>query len=126
MDGRVRIMAPMLPTQPSPSHLYELARERALHFPDSVAFGSQDGLVWETVDGRRFLDLVDRLAEELRARGVTEGDRVVVWVPSHWRTPVYLFALWKLGAVVVPFDREMNPEAGAGIIAAVEPRMGVS
>jgi cation transport ATPase-like protein/AMP-binding enzyme len=65
---------------------------------------------------------VDRLAAELAAHGVRPGDRVVLWLPSHWRTPVYLFALWKLGAVVVPFDREMNPEAGARIFAAIDPR----
>ena len=44
------------------------------------------------------------------------GERVVLWLPNTPRTPVYLFALWKLGAVVVPFDREMNPEAAAAII----------
>src|SRR5581483_5436626 len=44
------------------------------------------------------------------------------WLPNEWRTPVYLFALWKLGAIVVPFDREMNPEAAARILASVEPR----
>ena len=47
---------------------------------------------------------------------------MVTWLPNHWRTSVYLFALWKLGAVVVPFDREMNPEAAARIIQSVSPR----
>ena len=66
--------------------------------------------------------LVDRLASELRAEGIGEGDRVVLWVPNHWRTPIYLFALWKLGAIVVPFDREMNPDAGTRIVGSVEAR----
>ncbi len=105
------------------SHLYDIVRERAAAFPNAVAFGGQQGLVWKTIDSRQLLDFVDRLAEELAARGVRAGDRVVVWVPNHWRTPVYLFALWKLGAVVVPFDREMNPDAGAVILSTVEPRL---
>ncbi|MBM2809535.1 MAG: PlsC protein [Chloroflexi bacterium] len=104
------------------SHLYDLVRQRAVSFPDAIAFGGQQGLIWKTIDSRQLLDLVDRLAEELAAKGVKESDRVVVWLPSQWRTPVYLFALWKLGAIVVPFDREMNPEAGTGILDAVEPR----
>ena len=46
----------------------------------------------------------------------------MLWVPNQWRTPIYLFALWKLGAVVVPFDREMNPDAGIRILRSVEAR----
>ena len=74
------------------------------------------------VNSRRLLELVDLLADELAAEEVSDGDRVVTWLPNQWRTPLYLFALWKLGAVIVPFDREMNPEAGARIIESVEPR----
>ena len=51
---------------------------------------------------------------------------MVYWLPNHWRTPVYLFATWKLGAIVVPFDREMNPEGGARILDSVEPRLIVA
>lgn len=46
----------------------------------------------------------------------------MVWVPNSWRTPVYLFALWKLGAIVVPFDREMNPESVERILSSVNAR----
>src|SRR5262245_8562257 len=104
------------------THLYELVQERARALPDAAALGSQDGLVWRTVSSAQLLNLVDRLASELADLGISAGDRVVLWLPSHWRTPVYFFALWKLGAVVVPFDREMNPEAGAKILAAIAPR----
>jgi long-chain acyl-CoA synthetase len=96
---------------------------RAARYPDAVALGSQEGLGWRTVTSRELLARADRLADELAARGVGEGDRVVLWLPSHWRTPVYLFALWKLGAIVVPFDREMNPVAAARILTLVEPRL---
>jgi acyl-CoA synthetase (AMP-forming)/AMP-acid ligase II len=60
------------------------------------------------LDRLELLHQVDVLAVELAATGVSGGDRVVTWVPSGWRAPVYLFALWKLGAIVVPFDREMK------------------
>src|SRR3954469_23223975 len=104
------------------AHLYALIRDRAARYPDAIALGAQQGLTWKTLASRQMLELVDRLADELAARGVQEGDRVVLWLPSHWRTPVYLFALWKLGAIVVPFDREMNPVAAARILTLVEPR----
>ena len=105
------------------THLYELLRQRAERHPATVAIGGQQGLVWKTLASRELLDLVDRLAEELAALGVTEGDRIVYWLPNHWRTPVYLFATWKLGAIAVPFDRETNPEGGARILDSVEPRL---
>jgi long-chain acyl-CoA synthetase len=108
------------------THLYSLLRQRAERHPDAVAVGGQNGLVWKTLTSRALLTLVDRVAADLAALGVSEGDRVVYWVPNHWRTPVFLFAAWKLGAIAVPFDREMNPEAGARILASVEPRLIVA
>ncbi len=104
------------------AHLYEVVRQRAETAPSTVALGGQQGLAWKTVTGQQLLELVDELADDLAGRGVKAGDRVVLWLPNEWRTPVYLFALWKLGAVVVTFDLETNPEAGARILTAVEPR----
>jgi long-chain acyl-CoA synthetase len=105
------------------THLYDLARRRAAQWPDAIAIGGQEELGWRTLTGRQLLDRIDCLANELAALGVGDGDRVVLWLPNGWRTPVYLFALWKLGAIIVPFDREMNPEAAAQILAAVAPRL---
>ena len=103
------------------AHLYELIQRRARDYPSAIALGSDEGLRWHTVDSRQLLELVDELAAELAADGVQEGDRVITWVPNTWRTAVYLFAIWKLGAIVVPFDREMNPAAAGSIIDSVEP-----
>ena len=94
------------------THLYEIVRQRAERYPDAVAVGGQQALVWKALTSRQLLELVDRLADELADEGVREGDRVVVWLPSGWRTPVYFFALWKLGAVVVPFDQVEHVVAG--------------
>lgn len=107
-------------------HLYEIVQHRARVYPNAVAVGGQQGLVWKTLDSQQLLELVDVLADELAAAGVREGDRVVIWAPSQWRTSVYLFALWKLGAITVPFDRETNPEAGARILESVEPRLVIA
>src|ERR1700682_6506292 len=103
-------------------HLYQILQSRAQRFPTSIALGAADGLRWRTLDSRQLLAQVDGLAVDLAARGIRAGDRVVLWSPSGLRPPTYLFALWKLGAIVVPFDRDMNPQAATAILAAVEPR----
>src|SRR5215471_5333156 len=109
-------------TQTMLVHLYQIVRDRAARDPASPAIGSQSGLAWRTLSSRELLDLVDQTACALAQRGIREGDRVVVWMPNHWRAPVFLFALWKLGAIVVPFDREMNPESARRILASVDAR----
>src|SRR5262249_40428970 len=105
------------------SHLYEVVRQRAASEPTAIALGSQHGLLWKTLDSRQLLEQIDILADELAARGVGDGDRVITWLPSSWQTPVYLLACWKLGAIVVPFDREMNQDAAARIVERVEPKL---
>jgi long-chain acyl-CoA synthetase len=100
-------------------------RERAARYPEAIAFGAQEELIWRSVGSKTALALVDLLAMELVDTGVSKGDRVVLWVPNHWRTPIFLFALWKLGAIAVPFDREMNPEATAQILESIDPRLVV-
>src|SRR5207302_3665432 len=105
------------------SQLYQILQVRAARFPRAIAIGAQEGLSWCTLDSLQLLGQVDGLAEQLAERGVRAGDRVVLWTPSGLRTPVYLFALWKLGAIAVPFDRDMNPQAAAAIVESVEPRL---
>jgi len=103
-------------------HLYQLLQERARRYPNAIAFGGQQGIGWRTLNSVELLRNVDVLAAELAAKGVSQGDRVVLWLPNQPRTPTYLFAVWRLGAVPVPFDREMNPSAGARIVASVQAR----
>jgi long-chain acyl-CoA synthetase len=103
--------------------LYEILVERVERWPFATALGADEGLRWRSVDSRELLALVDGVAADLADRGVKSGDRIVVWSPSGIRTPVYLFAIWKLGAIVVPFDKDMNPSAARAILASVEPRL---
>src|SRR6266540_3488055 len=109
--------------KPVSEHLFQILRQRAQRFPNAVALGAQEGLGWRTLDSRQLLGRVDALARELAARGVRGGDRVVLWTPSGLGTPTYLFALWKLGAVVVPFDKDMNAQAALAILESVQPRL---
>src|SRR5438105_14976824 len=99
------------------SHLYQVLQMRAQRFPTAVALGAADGLGWRTVDSRQLLAQVDGLAVELAASGIQAGDRVVLWSPRGIRTPTYLVALWKLGALAVPFARVMHPDAASATLS---------
>lgn len=105
------------------SHLYEIIVERARRYPSEPALGSQEGLGWRVVDSRELKALVDVAALELAAAGVVEGSRVVVWAPNHWRTVVFLFALWKLGAIAVPLDKDTAADAARRIFTRVSPTL---
>ncbi|MHB1134141.1 MAG: AMP-binding protein [Chloroflexota bacterium] len=104
-------------------HLYQILQERVARYPDAVALGSQEGEAWRTLDSRQLLAAVEALAAELAVLGVREGDRVAIWAPSSWRAPTYFFAAWRLGAVVVPFDKEVNAESATRILALTEARL---
>ncbi|TDD64575.1 TIGR03089 family protein [Actinomadura darangshiensis] len=58
--------------------------------------------------------LVDGLAAE-------PGTRVVLVLPPHWQTAVWLMACWSAGLVVVPLDPEAVRAGGAEPIGASEP-----
>src|SRR5450759_1849508 len=62
-----------------------------------------------------------RVAATLSARGVRAGDRVVTWAPNDpWLVAAY-FAIWRLGAVVVPLDLRMATDVAVRIGRAAEP-----
>lgn len=115
---------------PAPAHqagrgtnMAEAIAARCRRLPAAPVVGGQERLRWHVLDGRGFLQRMEALAGDLTARGIGPGDRVVVWVPNGWRTPVLFAAIWHAGAIVVPFDREMNVEAARSILRMVEPRL---
>jgi long-chain acyl-CoA synthetase len=62
-----------------------------------------------------------QVAATLSARGVRTGDRVVTWAANDpWLVAAY-FAVWRLGAVIVPLDLRMAPEVAVRIGRAAEP-----
>jgi long-chain acyl-CoA synthetase len=99
---------------------------RCRRLPDAPVVGGQEGLRWKILTGRQFVDRVEALACDLQARGVSAGSRVVLWVPNGWRAPALFAAIWRLGAIGVPFDREMNVEAARAILQRVRPTLVIT
>jgi amino acid adenylation domain-containing protein len=68
--------------------------------PDAPAVQAHDG----TLTYRELDALAERLASQLRARGVQRGDRVAVCLQRSSRLPAALLGVWKAAASYVPLD----------------------
>lgn len=98
------------------------AAEEALyrHPQDALA------LVWRRGPERRELTFgevvagADALAAELHARGIGPGSRVAVLLPRRPELLFALFAVWQLGAAVVPLFTAFGPTAIATRVDAAE------
>jgi len=81
-------------------------------------------LVWRSGSQRlevtfgELADAADRMAAELAARGVGPGSRVAVLLPRRPELLHTLFAIWRLGAAVVPLFTAFGPTAIATRVEA--------
>lgn len=83
----------------------DMARRRAAADPGRTAIVSDDGTRLTFGD----LDMLsDRLAATLLARGLRQGDRVIVLMESIWEAAVSIFGTLKAGGVFCP----VNPSVG--------------
>lgn len=78
--------------------IYSLVRWNAEHKPDSFAVRDR----FRRLTYRQLLDAADALAADLAGRGVREGQRVGVWLPSRIESVVALLACSKSGAICCP------------------------
>ncbi|HEY3523941.1 MAG TPA: AMP-binding protein [Candidatus Limnocylindrales bacterium] len=62
-------------------------------------------------------------AWRLRAAGLDRGDRLLTWSPSTPELPALYVAAMRIGAVLVPLDLRMAPDAIARISARADPRL---
>ncbi len=92
--------------------LLELAVARS---SEQVALVMRDGDAVERWTYRELREKTGRVADTLERLGVGPGVRVVTWAPNDpWLVAAY-FAIWQLGAVVVPLDLRMTPDVAARI-----------
>ncbi|WP_317446324.1 AMP-dependent synthetase/ligase [Streptomyces collinus] len=77
--------------------------EHAGRDPLHVALGRKDGSgQWRDVTSAEFRDEVLALAKGLLARGIRFGDRVAIMSRTRYEWTLFDFALWTIGAQVVP------------------------
>ncbi len=65
--------------------------------------------------------LSDRLAARLLACGIQPGDRVILGLPNSSEFFIVCFAIWKVGAIVIPLDTAIRPTQLQDIIGRTEP-----
>ena len=101
--------------------MYELAaREPGL--PQLARRESPDGSSgpWREISAAAFADKVLGLAKGLLAEGIRFGDRVAVMTRTRYEWTVFSFALWSVGAQVVPLYPSSSPEQLRWVLADSE------
>ncbi|MDD9369475.1 MAG: class I adenylate-forming enzyme family protein, partial [Acidimicrobiales bacterium] len=98
--------------------LASIVREAARRFGDLPAFVDPDG---STVSYRDLDRRSDAAAAALAARGVGEGDRVVLRLPSDSGYVVAYAAAAKLGAVTAGINPRLAPPEQQALVALADP-----
>lgn len=95
-------------------NLAHLLTQTARRLPDETAIVHGDTRwTWAELDRR-----VDALAAELRGRGVTPGDCVLLHGPNHPEYVQAMVAVWRVGAVLAPTNFRLTP-SDVTVIASV-------
>ncbi|MGM9427453.1 class I adenylate-forming enzyme family protein [Hydrogenophaga sp. MI9] len=118
------MFAPTAPTLPAPS-LHELLQRRAQERPDTTALDHLDPAsgARSVLGYRELLALTDRLAAGFSAHGVVRGDRVAWLGLNHPLQIAALFALGRLGAVLVPLNHRLAAAEWTAVLADCTPRL---
>jgi long-chain acyl-CoA synthetase len=78
--------------------------------PGHVALRRRKGDVWSDVSSKEFADEVTAVAKGLIAAGIDAGDRVAVMSKTRYEWTIVDFALFTVGAVVVPIYETSSAE----------------
>ncbi|MDG4859790.1 AMP-dependent synthetase/ligase [Streptomyces sp. T-3] len=94
--------SPPLASAPPVGGLADAVFDHALEDPHRTAFGRKVDGRWQDVTAAEFRDEVLALAKGLLAHGVRFGDRVAIMSRTRYEWTLFDFALWTVGAQVVP------------------------
>ncbi|MET7886743.1 AMP-binding protein [Streptomyces avermitilis] len=94
---------PPLASAPPVGGLADVVFDHALEDPLHVALGRKDERgTWRDVTASEFRDEVLALAKGMLAQGIRFGDRVAIMCRTRYEWTLFDFALWTIGAQVVP------------------------
>ncbi|WP_200303053.1 AMP-dependent synthetase/ligase [Streptomyces adelaidensis] len=94
---------PPLASAPPVGGLADVVFEYALEDPTYIALGRKDERgEWRDVTAAEFRDEVLALAKGLLAQGIRFGDRVAIMCRTRYEWTLFDYALWTVGAQVVP------------------------
>lgn len=93
---------PPLASAPLVGGLADVVFDHALEDPLHIALGRKTDGEWRDVTSADFRDQVMSLAKGLLAQGVRFGDRVAIMCRTRYEWTLFDYALWTVGAQVVP------------------------
>ncbi len=95
--------------------LNELLERAVARTPDRIALVIRRDLRDERWSYRQLAQTAERVAVRLQAAGVTAGTPVLTWSQNDpWLVAAY-FAVWRLGAIIVPLDLRMQTDVAIRI-----------
>lgn len=106
--------------------LFDLVRRSADRYGSAPALGMRRGPRTERRSYARLLADVERAAARLEQRGIGSGDRVLMLAPNSPELVVSMFAVWALGAVLVPIDLRTAGDVIEALIRQTEPRFAIA
>src|SRR5580692_6743286 len=109
---------PALAEVPASANLADVVGRRAAEQPQAVMLRRKDGAgVWQDVTAAQFSGEVRALARGLIAAGVAPGDRVALMSHTRYEWTLLDYALWSVGAVVVPIYETSSAEQAEWILS---------
>src|SRR5215831_19503960 len=103
-----------------------MVTRRAAEQPRTVALRRKGaGGTWEDVTTSQFADEVQALAKGLIAAGVIAGDRVAIMSHTMYEWTLLDYAVWTVGAVVVPIYETSSAEQAEWILSDSAARVAI-
>jgi long-chain acyl-CoA synthetase len=118
---------PALAEIPASANAADLVTRRAAEQPSAVMLRrkSADG-TWSDVTAAQFKDEVHALAKGFIAAGVESGDRIALMSHTRYEWTLIDYALWSVGAVVVPIYETSSAEQAEWILGNSQARAVVA
>src|ERR1700728_2647818 len=109
---------PALAEVPASANLADVVGRRAAEQLRAVMLRRKDGAgAWLDVTAEQFRDEVRALARGLIGAGVSPGDRVALMSHTRYEWTLLDYALWSVGAVVVPIYETSSADQAEWILS---------
>lgn len=90
---------------------------------DAPAYAQRSGYRFERWSFRQIVQTSFRLAHEFETRGLTKGDRLLLWAPNSAEWIVTFFACALTGVVVVPLDNASTSDFAQRVIEQTKAKL---
>ena len=113
----------MLKDSPVEATLVEFLRERSEEFSDREALLFRPGFRYQRWSYADLWEGSGRIAAMLQARGLSKGDRALIWGPNCPQWVLALFGCLRAGVIVVPLDVRSPREFVENVASRVDAKL---